>query len=72
MAVKKGLYSGASETGGKKSKVSGKKKTRNVTTSLETLQKIKNPVALNTVVQKEHGTTTQATSANLVIFPRNL
>ena len=41
MAARKGLYSGASESGGKKNKVSGKKKTRNVTTSLETLQKIK-------------------------------
>jgi hypothetical protein len=41
MAAKRGLYSGASESGGKKTKVSGKKKTRNVTTSLETLQKIK-------------------------------
>jgi hypothetical protein len=41
MAAKKGLYSGSSESGGKKTKVSGKKKTRNLTTSLETLQKIK-------------------------------
>jgi hypothetical protein len=41
MAAKRGLYSGASESGGKKTKASGKKKTRNVTTSLETLQKIK-------------------------------
>jgi hypothetical protein len=42
MATKKGLYS-ASESGGKKTKVSGKKKkTRNAMTSLETLQTIKN------------------------------
>ena len=41
MAAKKGLYSGASESGGKKTKVDGKKKTRNATKSLETLQKIK-------------------------------
>ena len=41
MTAKKGLYSGASESGGKKPKVSGKKKTKNATTSLETLQKIK-------------------------------
>ena len=60
MAAKKGLYSGASESGGNKTKVSGKKKTKNATASLETLQKIKNQVVLNTVIQKEHGTTTQA------------
>ena len=41
MAARKGLYSAASESGGKKTKVSGKKKTRNATSSLETLQKIK-------------------------------
>ena len=41
MAAKKGLYSGASESGGNKTKVSGKKKTKNATASLETLQKIK-------------------------------
>jgi hypothetical protein len=41
MAAKKGLYSNASEFRGKKTKVSGKKKTRNATSSLETLQKIK-------------------------------
>ena len=42
MAAKKGLYSGAPESGDKKTKASEKKKTRNATTSLETLQKIKN------------------------------
>ena len=41
MAAKKGLYSAAPESGGKKTKVTGKKKTRNATASLETLQKIK-------------------------------
>jgi hypothetical protein len=42
MAAKKGLYSGTSESGGKKAKVPGKKKkTRNATSSLETLHKIK-------------------------------
>jgi hypothetical protein len=39
MTATKGLYTGPS--GGKKPKVSGKKKTRNATSSLETLQKIK-------------------------------
>lgn len=38
MAAKKGLYS---ESGKKAKVVSGKKKTRNATSSLETLQKIK-------------------------------
>jgi hypothetical protein len=38
MAAKKGLYYSASESGGKRS---GKKKTRSATSSLETLQKLK-------------------------------
>ena len=41
MAAKKGLYSGASKSGGKKAKEFGKKKMTNATLSLETLQKIK-------------------------------
>jgi hypothetical protein len=41
MAAKKGLYYGASKSGGKRSGPSGKKKTRNATSSLKTLQKLK-------------------------------